>query len=211
MNVGDSVRLAIDVWEMGEADAAMLFACLAVDGTACKTFPGEKGTNARFTRLLRDNYSVLGPMGAPGINLSDTRFPVQLPVPKADGGIPDVADLIYGIHRCHHGHGEDLPGGFELIPDARGPAGSTRLAVSDGRVQLSDRMIFGLLAVAVVAPVNSDQVIPDSYFLTFSNQELPIAEWWGRAADFATTVAALSLPSVTLDFGDWMDSIRPTP
>jgi len=51
MNVGNSVRKAIDDYENGETDAAMLHACNAVDGTAAKAHPEIKGSNERFTTL----------------------------------------------------------------------------------------------------------------------------------------------------------------
>src|SRR5262245_17574043 len=59
MNVGDSVRKAIDDWMANELNASMLHACNAIDGTAKKQYPGL-GSNARFTRVLRENYSILG-------------------------------------------------------------------------------------------------------------------------------------------------------
>jgi hypothetical protein len=112
MNVGNSVRKAIDDWEANELDAAMLHASNAIDGTAKKVY-SKLGSNARFSRLLRDNYTILGPMGFPGINLVETRFPIKVERPKAPGGKADLADIIYGIHRCSHGHGDecrvDLP------------------------------------------------------------------------------------------------------
>ncbi len=209
MNVGNSVRKAIDDWEQGELESAMLHACNAVDGTATKLHPAD-GSNARFTRLLRDNYATFGPMGAPGINLRETRFPVKVKRPKAQGGQPDIADVIYGIHRCTHGHGDELPDGFELLPDAAGRPSRTgmlrtRMLIEKGKVRLSDRVIFGLLAVAVLSPANEGQTVPDGYHLTFGEEELFISEWWGRATDFASLASQQSLPLVKLDFGDWMD------
>jgi hypothetical protein len=205
VNVGDSVRKAIDDWEDGEVDAAMLHACNAVDGTGAK-LDRSKGNNARFTGLLRDNYGILGPMCAPGINLTDTRFPVRVNASKAPGGQPDFADVIYGIHRCHHGHGEHLPEGFELLPDAAGPAGVTRMEVRAGVIRLSDRVIFGLLAVAVMSPANLDQRVPDGYYLTLEEIRLDIDHWWGRAADFPALAARVPMPLIKLDFGDWMQA-----
>lgn len=207
MNVGNSIRKAIDDWEQQELDAAVLHACNAVDGTAAKLYPAL-GSNARFTRLLRENYAILGPMAAPGVNLAETRFPVKVARPKAPGGEPDIADVIYGVHRCTHGHGDDLPDGFQLVLDAAGPPGLTRMRIERGKVRLSDRVIFGLLAVAVLSPVNVDQTIPETYHLTFGKLVLPIHEWWGRASDFVLIAAQEQLPSVKLDFGDWMDVSR---
>lgn len=141
MNVGNSVRKAIDDWEHGELESAMLHACNAVDGTAKKRYP-MLGSNERFTRLLRENYAILGSMGAPGMDLVETRFPVTVQRPKAPGGKPDIADVIYGIHRCTHGHGDELPDGFGLIQDAAGPKRITRMNVERGKVGLSDRIFL---------------------------------------------------------------------
>lgn len=206
MKVGNSVRKTIDDWEQGELESAMLHACNAVDGTAKKLYGTAVGSNARFTRLLRENYDVFSPMAFPGIDLEATRWPVNVSRPKAQGGKPDMADLIYGIHRCAHGHGDELPDGFELLPDAAGPHRQTRMHVEKGKARLSDRAIFGLLAVAVLSPVNVDQTVPAGYHLTFGNVMLLINDWWGRAVDFASIVAQEPLPQVTLDFGDWMDT-----
>jgi hypothetical protein len=207
VNVGNSIRKAIDDWKSGEADAAMLHACNSVDGTAKKIHP-KLGSNARFTQLLRDNYGILGPMGMPGINVMETRFPVKVDRPKAPGGKPDLADVIYAIHRCSHGHGEELPGGFELMPDARGPVQKTTVKVVRGAIQLSDRIIFGLIAVAVLSPANKDQHVPDGYYLTFgATEKLVINEWWGRAADFPAVAALEPMPNITIDFSEWMKDI----
>lgn len=204
MKIGDSVRKAIDDWAAREIEAAMLHACNAVDGTAKKVY-SEPSNKRRFTRLLRENYAVLGPMGVPGINLVETRFPVTVTQPTAPGGKPDIADVIYGIHRCTHGHGDELPNGFALLQDAAGPARFTHLVVEKGKVRLSDRIIFGLLAVAVLSPANTTQRVPDGYYLSFgSSTKLFINEWWGRAGDFPEIAATDPVPQVKLDFGDWM-------
>jgi hypothetical protein len=121
MDVSNSVRKAIKDYEDGDTDAAMLHSCNAVDGTAKKLRP-MLGSNARFTKLLRDNHFILSQwrlQDEPG----DTRFPVKVEHSKAPGGQPDFAHIVYGIHRCHHGHGEALPGGFELMPDVAGQPG----------------------------------------------------------------------------------------
>lgn len=208
MDVGNSVRKAIDDWEINELDAAMLHTCNAIDGTAKKVYP-KFGSNARFTQLLRDNYSILGPMGCPGINLLETRFPIKVERPKTPDGKPDLADIIYGIHRCSHSHGDELPGGFALIPDARSEAGHTTIRVQREVIQLSDRIIFGLIAVAVMCPANMGQSVPDGYYLTFgrSVEKLIINEWWGRAADFPAIAVKEPMPLVTLDFSGWTKDV----
>jgi hypothetical protein len=160
---------------------------------------------------LRENYDIFGPMAMPGIDLGSTRFPVKLGrPPTTPDGRPDVADLVYGVHRCVHGHGAELPDGFELLPAATGPPRLTKMHFERGKVRLSDRAIFGLIAVAVLSPVNSDQTVPDGYYLTYSDStKLMINEWWGRAQAFPNIVAQdpPASPGLTLDFGDWWDDL----
>jgi hypothetical protein len=204
MKIGKSVQKAIDEWQAGDPESAILHACNAVDGTGKKAYP-ELASTARFTRLIRDNYGIFGPMGAPGVDLVATRFPVFVKSPKAPGGKPDIADVVYAIHRCSHGHGEELPAGFELISDVAGPAGVTRMSFVKGKARLSDRVIFGLLAVVVLSPANSNERVPEGYYLTFgSSATLMINEWWGRAVDFPAIAALEPMPLVNLDFGDWV-------
>lgn len=205
MDVGKSVAKAIDDATAGDLESAMLHACNAVDGTAKKALPNILSSNERFTTFLRDNYLTLGVMGMPGINITDTRFPVTVQKPKAPGGKPDLADVIYGIHRCTHGHGEALPNGFELHPDSAGPPELTTVSAQRGQLQLSDRIIFGLLGVAVFAPQNIGQNTPPGYFLTLgAGHKFVINEWWGRRSEFEAIASQIQLPHIAIDFSNWM-------
>lgn len=209
MKIADSIRLAISDMERNEVEAAMLHACNAIDGTAAKIF-NNLGSNARFTKLLRENYDVFGPMAAPGINLADTRFPISLPYAKASGGNPDIADIIYGVHRCAQGHGEELPVEYYLMPDFYGKTSITQIEVAKNKVHLSDRTIWGLVAVAVLIPNNKDLAVPslDGYYITVGNSpKLFINEWWGRKTDFLEIVQSMSLPNITLDFSNMMKDL----
>ena len=199
MRVGKSVTRAIDEMAAGDLEPAMLHACNAVDGTALKLHPGIRNRD-RFTRTLRDNYAILGPMGLPGINLTASHFRVPGAGRGHGGEWPDIADILYGIHRCAHGHGDELPDGFDLIADAAGPPGRTRITIAGGTIRLSDRIIFGMVAVAVMSPVNRDQIAPEDYYLTFgSSATMMINDWWGRAADFPAISALEPLPSIILE------------
>ena len=77
--------------------------------------------------------------------------------------------------------------------------------VERNKVRLSDRVIFGLLAVAVLSPANRDQRVPAGYHFTFGKSaRLEINDWWGRANDFPAIAAEDPTPQVTLDFTNWM-------
>jgi len=205
MKVGDSIRRAIEDWELGELESAMLHACNAIDGTAKKLHPNMSGNQDRFTKVLRENYFILGPMAMPSINIAETRFPVSIRRTTTPDGKPDLADVIYSIHRCTHGHGDELPDGFALIPNAASDKRVTEVTIEQGSIRISDRAIFGLIAIAVLSPANVDQRCPDSYYLTFGAEHvLTINEWWGRANDFPSIAATDSLPLLKLGFADWM-------
>jgi hypothetical protein len=77
-----------------------------------------------------------------------------------------------------------------------------------GKLRLSDRVIFGLLAVAVLSDANVDQTIPDEYTLSYGHTTvMRINDWWGRGTDFPSVVAQDPPPGpVKLDFRDWMQA-----
>lgn len=109
------------------------------------------------------------------------------------------------MHRCSHGHGDELPNGFELIPDSRSADRISSLEWNGitRTVRLSDRVIFGLLAVAVSHPINADVTTGDIGYLTFGGRvRFEIANVWGRRSFFEAVVADDPVPSVLLDFSN---------
>lgn len=219
MEVGRSVSKAISDRLSGDMESAMLHACNAVDGTAKKLYP-SMGVGKRFRKLLRENYSgILEPM-MPGVNLEETVFPISISGASGPGGRPDVADILYVIHRCNHGHGDALPAGYELIPDTTTEPARTSMQAKinpngDWVVQLSDRSIYGMAAVALLSPANLGQVLQGGLHLTWTSMSGGISvrldnDWWGRADDFAAITAMdHERTRVTLDFGNVMPT--PTP
>ncbi|MCV7342964.1 hypothetical protein [Mycolicibacterium rhodesiae] len=210
MNVGDSVTHALREWGRSEWDAAMLHACNAVDGTGKKRYPNRR-VGARFKRTIRDSIDIFGAVALTGLNVPLLRFPVAVKSDLPDKR-PDVADVIYGIHRCTHGHGDELPEGFELTPiQDGGDAVNIRLTL-DGKLQLPTSVVMGLLAVAIFAPENNDQVIGGggNYGLTLVWQRLMVNDWWGRGDDFRELVRLDQAPSgFTVDFGRFWNDWKP--
>lgn len=205
MKVGDSVRLALNSWDDNEAEAAMLHACNAVDGTGKKRYPTFR-VAARFKTTIRDSLDIFAMFG--GIAQMDparTRFPIVVRSDQTDRR-PDVADVLYGIHRCTHGHGDELPAGFELTPYRWG---ETQIVIEKGKIRLPTEVIIGLLAVAVFAPENTGQPIPEGYHLTWHKHKFMINEWWGRLDDVRAILATAEVPVLTMDFTDWWDDWTP--
>ncbi|MBY4210780.1 hypothetical protein HQO42_05275 [Rhodococcus fascians] len=205
MKVGDSVRLAIDAFDRRETESAMLHACNAVDGTARKKFP-KLGVAARFTKLLRDDYPIFGLMAVPGVNIAETRWPVEIQSYLGKDEWPDIAALIYVVHRCSHGHGDELPFEFRLVDEEI--SAISHIIVERGVVRLPWNTIFGLLAVAVVQEENGDQRVRDDQWLSWGvpTMRFEINDWWGRKDDFLAKLETQPRPSLTLNWAEWTES-----
>ncbi|SIL81010.1 Uncharacterised protein [Mycobacteroides abscessus subsp. abscessus] len=191
--IGHSVQLALETLAVarrheGEGrkvygEAAMLHACNAVDGTASKRFGGVVPGNAkRFTQMIRDELDIFEHIGMPGIDLRATRFPYKNVKAQSSDGRPDIADVLYYMHRCAHGHGDEVERGFELQP-CDGEAGNHSMRFIPDAVSLPESAILGLLAIAVLAPENSGQRAWDAS-IPWARGTLVVNVWWGRREDF---------------------------
>jgi hypothetical protein len=205
VDVGDSVRRSLDLWERREWDAAMVHACNAVEGTARKRYP-QLGVATRFKRTIRESLDIFRVMAAPGIDFEQSRFPVAVKSDSPDGR-PDVADVLYGVHRWSHGHDSELPEGFELTPHSDRPAGVH--VWRSGKIQLPASTVIGLLAVAVFSPENKGEVIPDGYQLSWYQHVFHVCMWWGWQDHFREIIGSAQIPQVTLDFAESWDHWTP--
>jgi hypothetical protein len=179
MRVSQSVKLTIDSFERGELDGAVLHACNAWDGTSKKRYPGTAGNRERMVRFLREVYWLIEPMAMPGVNLDGTKFE-NVPLPKTPS--PDFAEVVDAVHRCAHGHGDELPAGFELLPSVRRGFGIFELG--EGVLRLPDYLPFALIGAAILSPENVDQRDDASYYFSLGSERFSIDDWWGRESDF---------------------------
>jgi hypothetical protein len=132
----------------------------------------------------------------------------RVPRPLQANPVPGIGDDTNPW--CAHGHGDDLPDGYELMPYAKPkPVSITR--VGGGKIRLSAATVLGLLAVAVFAPENAGQMIPDSFRLTWKQHTFFISAWWGRQDDFREIIGPIrsQSPSVTVDFAHLWDGWKP--
>jgi hypothetical protein len=205
VDVGDSVRRSLDHWERREWDAALVHACNAVDAIGKRRYQ-QQGVATRFKRTIRDSLDIFGLMAAPAVDFDQSRFPIAVKSDLPDGR-PDIADVLYGIHRWNHGHDDELPNGFELTPHGPRPLG---LHVwQNGRIQLPASAAIGLLAVAVFAPESKGETIPDGYQLSWYQYVFHICLWWGWQDHFREIISTAQIPQETLDFGDSWDDWTP--
>ncbi len=203
MTVGDSVKRSLDHWESQQWGEAMMHASNAVDATAKKRYPGV-GIATRFRRTIRESLDIFGSMAAPGIDFAETRFPIAVKSDRDDAR-PDIADVLFGIHRWIHGHDEDLPNEYALTPPGPRPAGIH--VWRNGKIQLPASAAIGLLAVAVFAPENKGEPIPDGYHLSWYQHQFKICLWWGWQDHYREIIRTAQISPEALDFsafwGEW--------
>lgn len=184
----------------------MLHACNAVDATGKKRY-AKLGVGRRFKATIRDSVDMFGAMAFPNLDLDRMRFPVRVQSNLPDKR-PDIADVLYGIHRCSHGHGEDLPAGFELVDYINNQTFQFTIG-RDGTLRLPAAAIVGLLAVAVFAPENVSQHAPGEPCLSWSHHVFPVNDSWGKQQLFRDLLVREGPPKRALDWGNWWDDWTP--
>jgi hypothetical protein len=205
MSVGDSVRQSLDHWGRRSWDGALQHACTAADATAKKRYP-QIGVATRFKRTIRDSLDIFHVMTAPGIDFEKSRFPIAVKSDLPDGR-PDIADVLYGIHRSGHDHSDELPHGYELTP--HGSKSSSVHIWRNGKIQLPASAALGVLAVVVFAPENKGEPIPINYQLSWYQHTFQINAWWGWDEHFREIVSVAQFSKLPLDFAELWDDWSP--
>lgn len=193
MNLADHVICAIDDFEDGKLESALMHACVAVDATAKKLYSSERSVTRRFKKCIREYHWLIEPTLASGLNLDETKFSNVIIGEKKD---PDFADIVYLVFRCNHAHGDEVPASFHLFP--QDGSDHTRWLFGPGAVHLPDRLVWALLFVVVMSKVNKGgRPIPD-YRLTLGGEEFMISDWWGREDEIRQLAERLNQVRVTM-------------
>ncbi|HEU5046796.1 MAG TPA: hypothetical protein VFT64_03040 [Rickettsiales bacterium] len=140
-----------------------------------------------------------------GLNLEETQW-TNITIIEQNGKIissPDLADIIYHIFRCSHAHCEAVPINYALIPSHDG---NSKWIFAKGLLQMPDRIIWALLAVAVFASANKGIQNNGDYYLSWGSetlglgvQKFVINEWWGREDDFRAFITPYNTLRVKMD------------
>ncbi|MGI9124119.1 MAG: hypothetical protein ACR2JM_05135 [Mycobacterium sp.] len=204
MTVGDEVRSSLDHWSVGEWRQAMWHATAALEETADKRYPALPRAS-QFKRTVRDDVDIFGAMAAPDIDFVSSRFPVPVASDTADGR-PDIADVLFGMHRFLRGHTDEMPAGCEVVAPAQGVS---MFEISHGRMWLRASAVLGLLGIVVFSSENADEIIPPQYQLGWQHHVFHVSGWWGWQSHFRDIVARGAIPKFTLDFGSEWDAWGP--
>ncbi|MDN3562619.1 hypothetical protein [Vreelandella neptunia] len=177
MKIADHIKQSLDAADRGELDQALLSACIAVDGTAKKMFPGEPKVGERFRRFINEYLDIVELMFG-GLNLEETVFPFKNS--KGNIGIR-FADVIYEKFRCNLAHGNELPDGYGVSVQIAKGHQRFMINIQNESMTLPQSAIYALGLVCVLAPVNADQKIGSNlYHYMDPINSYVIDRWWGK-------------------------------
>ena len=75
LKISEYIKSSLDSVGRMELEQAMMFVCMAVDGTAKKEYPNMP-VGSRFRKFINNNLEIVELMFG-GINLQETRFPLK--------------------------------------------------------------------------------------------------------------------------------------
>lgn len=179
MKTAEHIKHSLDAADRKDLDQALLFVCLAVDGTSKKTYPSITKVGERFRKFINDNLDIIELMFG-GLNLQETVFP--FPDAKGKIGI-SFADIIYEKFRCNLAHGDELPNGYGVSVQIGEHHQQFLINVSNQSMTLPQSAIYALGLTCVLAPANADQKIGSNlYYYRDTINAYVIDRWWGKVA-----------------------------
>ncbi len=177
MKIADHIKLSIDASDRQDLDQAMLHACLAVDGTAKKTYPNISKVGERYRKFINAHLDIIELMFG-GVNLEETVFPFK----DAKGNIGiTFPDIVYEKFRCSLAHGDELPDGFGVSVQIADGCQQFSIDLNTQSMTLPQSAIYGLGLICVLAPANADQKIGSNlYHYRDPVNAYVVDRWWGK-------------------------------
>lgn len=177
MKIADHIRHSLEACDSRDLDKAMLFACLAVDGTAKKMYPQINKVGERFRKFIVENLDIIELMHG-GLNLQETVFPFK--DGKGNVGVK-FEDIVYEKFRCNLAHGNELPDGYGVTVKVQDGIQQFMIDIKNLSMTLPESAIYALGLPCVLAPVNADQRIgSNSYHYRDPINHYVVDRWWGN-------------------------------
>ena len=191
MKIADHIKYSLNACDSRELDKAMLFACLAIDGTAKKAYPAIDKVGARFKKFIVEHLDIIELMFG-GIDLHETVFPFK--DNKGNIGVK-FEDIVYEKFRCNLAHGNELPDGYDINVKVSDGIQQFMIDIAGQSMTFPESAIFALGLPCVLSPVNADQKIGSNlYHYRDPINSYVVDRWWGKV-DCARAI---------MDFGSWV-------
>lgn len=177
MKISDHIKYSLDACDARELDKAMLFACLAIDGTAKKLYPNIERVGERFRKFIVEHLDIIELMFG-GLDLHNTVFPFK--DNKGKIGVK-FEDIVYEKFRCSLAHGNELPDGYGITVKVSNEVQQFMIDIAGQSMTFPESAIFALGLPCVLSPVNGDQKIGNNrYYYRDPINHYVVDRWWGK-------------------------------
>ena len=197
MKISEHIKGSLDACGSRELDKAMLFACLAIDGTAKKMYPSIDKVGERFRKFIADHIDIIELMFG-GVDLQNTVFPFKNS--KGKTGVK-FEDVVYEKFRCSLAHGNELPDGFGIAIKLAEGIHQFEIDIEHQSMTMPESVIYALGLPCVLSPLNADQKIGNnSYYFKDSINTYVVDQWWGKTQCARQIMDFENLIKVKMDF-----------
>ena len=185
MTIADRIKKSIDSMEQGDIEESLTQVCIAIDITVKNLYELDRSSGQKYKEFISEYMWLISYMGIPTLMASTIRVPLKHKDVKSDSnGCCGIEDVIFHIIRCKlihsTGPGSSIIWGENPICSMKG----------EGLV-LSKNLVWGLIGSVVFCPINKNESIDESYWISVDDFKFFIQEVWGRI-DLAVRVIKLN-------------------
>ena len=186
MSIGKRASETLASLASGDAEAALLAACVLVGATSRREYPHESVDSLRYKKFISSQIWVIGLVAfqivAEGYKVRCLHPDLK---PLVDGTVL-LEDVLYKVVRCGLLHEADIRSHVQL-------SDSTILGYEDGKYIFSERLPRALLVAAMLSPKNSGEQLQGSYTVRIGRREFPAQSLWGKRNEIKKLLVANEL------------------
>ena len=186
MSIGKRIETACTTMAAGDAESALIPACIAAAATAKKAYPSASD-NVGFKTWLHDHLGLVTRIASGGFLIINCGFNVGIVHPDLrpdrEGNVT-FEQVFYHLIRCGLVHTAQLPSQLEFVRS------DVIVRSEGGKLQLTERFVDGLIWASVVDPRNSNERVSANLTRPFYGQRLYVNAYWGQKAKLEQALEA---------------------
>jgi hypothetical protein len=186
MSIGKRASETLASLASGDAEAALLTACVLVGATSRLEYPYESRDSVRYKSFISSQIWIIGLVAfqivAEGYKVRCLHPGLK---PRADGTVL-LEDVLYKVVRCGLLHEADISSHVQL-------SASTILGYEEGKYIYSERLPRALLVAAMLSPKNSGEELQGDYTLRIGRRDFPAQSLWGKRNEILKLLVANEL------------------
>lgn len=187
ITVGDRVQAMINYMDEGKFDLALSDICIALDITSQRHYGKTLSSGERYKSFIKENIWMIVATGMNSLIAESIKLPFVHPEIKSDAdGYCTLEQIVYHVMRCGliHDTGENN----KIVWNRSVP-----LAIDkDGSLQLSPSFIWGLALAVITCPVNKDERVGDTCWISTMTFKYLVNDLWGRRENIKTIIKSAS-------------------